>query len=66
MEKCGQNACKLDFSIGVHIYAIFHVSWLRMNVGDSTKVVNDLPMMDEEGRMTIQPKKVLEYRHVRK
>lgn len=46
LEKCRQLAYKLDLVVGVHIHPIFHVSWLRRKVGDPTKVVNELPMVD--------------------
>ncbi|XP_041003166.1 uncharacterized protein LOC121248693 [Juglans microcarpa x Juglans regia] len=66
LEKCRQLAYKLDLPVRVHIHPIFHVSWLRRKVGDPTKVVNELPMTDEEGRMAIQVEKIMEYRLVRK
>lgn len=66
VEKCGQFAYKLDLPEGVHIYPIFHVSWLKREVGDPTKIVSDLPLVDEEGRVALQSNQIIEYQLVRK
>lgn len=58
LEKCGQLAYyKLDLFSDVQIHHIFHVSRVRKKFRDPTKIVSDLPIVDKEERVSLQPTK---------
>lgn len=66
LEKCEQLAYKFDLPSGVYIHPIFHVSWLKRKANDPTKIVNYLPQVNEDGKVDLQPKSIIEYQLVRK
>ncbi|KAG6647689.1 hypothetical protein CIPAW_07G096100 [Carya illinoinensis] len=64
LEKLGEVAYRLELSPTSKLHPVFHVTVLKKRVGDPKLIVEELPKFDEEGRMLLQPREVLDNRVV--
>jgi hypothetical protein len=55
-------AYELDLSRGSKIHNVFHVSCLKRAIGQHIIPIEELPPLDEEGKLILIPKEVLEVR----
>jgi hypothetical protein len=61
--KCvGHVAYQLAFPIHSKIHPIFHVSCLKKVIGTKCQTQTNLPKLDEEGSIWLQPQAVLDQR----
>ncbi|XP_057846627.2 uncharacterized protein LOC131056265 [Cryptomeria japonica] len=58
----GEVAYEVELPPGSKIHNVFHVSCLKKALGQHITVSPDLPPMDEEGKLTLVPKEILEVR----
>ena len=42
------------------IHDIFHVSWLKKKLGSASHIQTKLPMLDDEGKLVLEPECILE------
>ncbi|XP_042969094.1 uncharacterized protein LOC122301779 [Carya illinoinensis] len=62
LEKLGSVAYKLQLPPTSQLHPVFHVSLLKKKVGDPSLIGEELPTVDQEGRILMKPKEVLGYR----
>ena len=55
----GQVAYDLDIPNKEKVHGIFHVSCLNKKLDSSTHIQIELPMLDDEGKLVLEPKCVL-------
>ncbi|KAG8639537.1 hypothetical protein MANES_14G153850v8 [Manihot esculenta] len=63
IAKVGPVACKLQLTSDLIVHPVFHVSLLKMKVGDQTIIIQDLPSFSED-YVTIMPEAVLKTRSI--
>ena len=56
----GQVAYALDIPNKGKIYDVFHVSCLKKKLGSTTHIQIELHMLDDEGKLVLEPKCILE------
>jgi hypothetical protein len=61
----GQVSYPLDFPSNSNIHHVFHVSRLKKVIGNKCQTQTNLPELDEEGSIWIQPQIVLDQREHR-
>jgi hypothetical protein len=59
IHRIGQVAYELDFPSS-HIHKVFHVSFLKKVLGQTMPVQIELPELDEEGKLILEPEKVID------
>ena len=59
-QKFGAIAYKLDLPLEAKIHPIFHVSCLKLKLGQHIHPLPTLPPVDEEGQVQIEPTAVLQ------
>ncbi|XP_042972780.1 uncharacterized protein LOC122304584 [Carya illinoinensis] len=59
LEKLGSVAYKLQLPPTSQLPLVFHVSLLKNKVGDPSLIGEELPTVDQEGRILMKPKEVL-------
>ena len=64
LAKVGSVAYKIGLSIGSKIHPIFHVSQLKIHVGDGV-VQSVLPVLDDDGLIVKAPACILDRRMVK-
>ena len=56
----GEVAYELELPIGSKIHKIFHVSCLKKAIGQHVVATMDLPLIDVEGHLVLQPEAILD------
>ena len=59
-KRVGQVAYAIDMPNKGKIHDVFHVSCLKNNVGSATHIQIELPMLDDEGKLVLELKCILE------
>ena len=60
MQKIGSVAYKLELPPTTKIHPVFHVSCLKKVIGQNICTQTILPELDEEGRIILEPKCILQ------
>ena len=60
IKKVGKVAYALELPTSSKIHNVFHVSSLKKVVGQHTTTQTELPELDEEGRLQLEPESILE------
>ncbi|KAH9648972.1 hypothetical protein KPL70_025802 [Citrus sinensis] len=66
IQKVGHVAYKLQLPEGAKVHSTFHVSVLKKAVGDSTMSSTELPPIDDEGVLDLEPRLVLDTRWLKR
>jgi len=61
-RKVGEVAYELELLEGCNIHTVFHVSCLKVEVGQHVVTYTEIPPLDEEGQLIIISEEVLETR----
>jgi hypothetical protein len=59
--RVGEVFYELEFPKGSKIHNVFHVSCLKKAVGQFIITLEELPPLDEEGKLELVPEEVLEF-----
>ena len=59
-KRMGRVAYALDIPNKGKIHDVFHVSCLKNNLGSTTHIQIELPMLDDEGKLVLELKCILE------
>jgi hypothetical protein len=62
IQRIGQVAYKLALPTHSKIHLVFHMACLKKVVGSNCKVQTNLPKLDEEGSIWLQPEAILDTR----
>ena len=62
LQKIGSVAYKLDLPSTSGVHPVFHVSCLKAKIGQSVTPIPTLPPIDAQGRITPEPKAILQQR----
>ena len=65
IQKIGVVAYKLQLPEGAHIHPVFHVSLLKNFVGELAKPSQELPPVNDEGAVILEPQHILDTRWVK-
>ena len=60
LQKIGTMAYKLELPASSRVHPVFHVSCLKMVIGENLPVQTILPELDEEGKIILEPEAVTE------
>ena len=59
LQKIGSMAYKLELPATSRVHPVFHVSYLKKVIGDKIPIQTILPKLDEEGKVILEPEKIL-------
>ena len=59
-KRVGQVAYALGIPNKGRIHDVFHVSCLKNKLGSTTHIQTEFPMLDDEGKLVLEPKFILE------
>ena len=62
LQKIGSMAYKLELSKTSWVQPVFHVSCLKKVIRDKIPIQTIFPILDEEGKVTLEPEKISETR----
>ena len=66
LEKIGTIAYKLQLPVGARVHPVFHVSLLKKAMGDLSKNSSDIPPIDDEGVLMLEPAEILDTRWLKR
>ena len=62
LRQVGEVAYEIELPSDSRVHSVFHVSCLKKALGQHITTSSDLPPLDEEGKLTLVPKEILEVR----
>ena len=62
IRRVGEVAYELELPLGSKIHNIFHVSCLNKVLGKQVTTAIELPPLDDEGHLVLEPEAILETR----
>ena len=62
LQKIGSMSYKLELPITSQVHRVFHVSFLKKEIGDNIPIQTIFPKLDEEGKVIFEPKIISETR----
>ena len=62
LQNIGTMAYKLELLASSQVHLVFHVSTFKKVIGDKIPVQTIFPELDEEGKIILEPKAVMETR----
>lgn len=62
IKQVGEVAYELELPLGSRIHNIFHVSCLKKVLGQQVTSAVELPPLDDEGHLVLEPETILERR----
>ena len=62
LQRVGEVAYRLDLPSDSKIHPIFHVSCLKLKLGQQVSPLPTLPLLDETGQIILEPVAVLQTR----
>eukprot|EP00253_Pinus_taeda_P001652 PITA_01652 len=62
IRRIGQDAYDFKLPQGSKIHSVFHVSCLKKALGQQVIVIDELPPMDDEGHLVLQPEAIIDTR----
>ena len=65
-EKVGKVAYKLQLPAGARLHPVFHVSLFKRQVGEPNTSSTELPPINDDGEIVMEPEAILDTRWVRK
>ncbi|KAH9668238.1 hypothetical protein KPL70_021339 [Citrus sinensis] len=66
LEKIGTVAYKLQLPAGARVHPVFHVSLLKKAMGDLSENSSDIPPIDDEGVLMLEPAEILDTRWLKR
>ena len=62
LQKIGSMAYNLEILTSSWVHPVFHVSCLKKVIGDKIPIQTILSKLDEEGKVILEPEKIIETR----
>jgi hypothetical protein len=66
IQRVGKVAYKVELPKEASIHPVFHVSFLKAKIGESTTPISRLPPVDAMGYLAPEPARILETRRIKK
>ncbi|XP_077215876.1 uncharacterized protein LOC143850517 [Tasmannia lanceolata] len=66
LQRVGMVAYRLEVPEGSRIHSVFHVSLLKKKLGSHSVALVDLPHVDNEGRVRLEPVAILDRKMVKR
>lgn len=66
LDKVGSVAYKLKLPPGSRVHPVFHVSLLKKFIGDNPAPSNELPTIDDEGAIVLEPAAAVDIRWLKR
>ena len=62
IQRIGAVAYKIQLPEGARIHPVFHVSLLKIVVGKLSSNINEVPPVDDEGVLVLEPESIVDTR----
>ena len=62
MERLGTVAYRIALPTDSRIHPVFHVSQLKKKLGRSNRVAQELPQVQDDGKLLFEPAAILDFR----
>ena len=62
LERVGKVAYRLDLPSHSRLHPVVHVSQLKKQLGQADRAISDLPNVDDEGLITLEPDWIVDFR----